>query len=134
MFNMRDLPQDNKNAFGDGRSEMDDSYMAPPIDIGYSPRFMWDVGASEQTITNMMEGIGGRGGYGSLSPPAMGYYGTPKQPVTFFPVNTAPAGCSKCQQKKLFGADNGMMSVPAAVFFALAATLGVVVLSWYLHK
>jgi len=79
MFNMRDLPQDNKNAFGDGRSEMDDSYMAPPIDIGYSPRFMWDVGVSEQTITNLMEGIGGRGGYGSLSPPAMGYYGAGQQ-------------------------------------------------------
>lgn len=50
---------------------MNGSY--PPIE--YRPRFMWDVGASEQEITNVMEGIGGRGGYGTLSPPAMGWYG-----------------------------------------------------------
>jgi len=43
--------------------------------FGYRPPFLWDVGASEQEITNVLEGVGGRGGYGSLSPPAMGYYG-----------------------------------------------------------
>jgi len=106
-----------------------DEFGAPYMDIGYRPRFMWDVGASEQDITNVLEGIGGRGGYGTVGPPAMGWYGTP---VTAYPVNTAPNGCSSC--RKRFGADNGGMGVPVATLVTFATVLGVLGLAWYLHK
>jgi len=88
------LPLRYSSGFGDGYTQKIDEYIPPavygangsyppvPFVFEWRPRFMWDVGASEQDITNVMEGIGGRGGYGSLSPPFMGYYGS--------------EGCSTC--------------------------------------
>jgi len=70
------------------------------MNIDFVPRFMWDVGASEQDITNVMEGIGGRGGYGSLSPPFMGWYGTPEDDKVgacgMNPVEADEAKCGEC--------------------------------------
>ena len=134
MSNYKTLPLKAETGFGNGRAQLVDEFLSPSLDIGYRPRFMWDVGASEQDITNIMEGIGGAGGYGSLSPPAMGYYGAAKIPANsteaafhraeiVYPVNTDPGGCSKCQQK--LSADDTQKNFIGVISVTVVLLLGI---------
>ena len=92
----------------------------PPATWEYRPPWLWDVGVSEQTITNIMEGVGGRGGYGTLSPPAMGYYGADVsdvvQPFSDFKEFLFPGGQANWWRLGLIVGGLFMLGYTAGVF------------------